>query len=58
MFLEAKTSPPGALDAQWRRFEVTLRITKAGGTLNVFFGANDAPDDCFLVDDVVARRIE
>lgn len=56
--LESSGSPDGALDTQWRRFEATMKITQPGGTLNVFIGAQHRPGACFLLDDIVVRRID
>ena len=56
--LETSPSPDQVLDAQWRRIETTMTITRPGGTLNVFIGADHAPGACFLIDDIVVRRID
>jgi hypothetical protein len=54
--LEGSSSAPIVVNATWQRLEVTLPYTKAGN-LNVFVGADAAPNACFVLDDVVLRRV-
>jgi hypothetical protein len=55
--LESSASPLIPIDATWRHLEITLTFTKAGD-LNIFVGASTAPNACFLIDDVVLRRVK
>jgi hypothetical protein len=49
-------SPVVTLDATWKRLETTYTFTQPGD-LNVFVGADTAPNACFLFDDVVLQRV-
>ncbi len=58
--LEAKETPPLAVDAEWRRLDVTLAVTQPGGALNVVIYSQQrvGPTPCFLIDDIEVQKID
>jgi hypothetical protein len=55
--LETHGSASRPVDANWQRYETTMTITMAGGTINVIVSADHRPGACFLIDDVTLRRL-
>jgi hypothetical protein len=56
--LELENSPKKPLTDTWMKLEATLTITKPGGTLNIFVGADTNPGACMLLDDVYLERLK
>lgn len=56
--LEVAGSQERPLTAEWQRFESTLTVAHPGGAINALFFGVYRPSACFLVDDVVLRRIQ
>jgi len=46
------------LTSTWQHVSVTLKVTAPAERIGGFVGAAHAPDACFLLDDVVLRRIQ
>jgi hypothetical protein len=51
----AATGSP--LTDTWRSLEITLAVTKAAATMDVFVATNTVPGSCFLIDDVWLEKL-
>lgn len=41
----------------WQRLDVTLTVTQAAATIDVYIGTDTAPGACFLIDDVWLEKL-